>query len=65
MLLSLWYVIELHHSKSVTHVTWINQVQNQEKPPRGLYVTQVMKEIVAKDGVAGLYRGVAPAVVRR
>ncbi|CDH52169.1 mitochondrial carrier [Lichtheimia corymbifera JMRC:FSU:9682] len=39
-------------------------VQNQEKPPRGLYVTQVMKEIVAKDGVAGLYRGVAPAVVR-
>ncbi|KAI9274317.1 putative mitochondrial ornithine transporter 1 [Phascolomyces articulosus] len=40
-------------------------VQNQNGPlPRGLYVTRVMKEIVAREGTAGLFRGLAPAVVR-
>ncbi|KAI9484559.1 mitochondrial carrier domain-containing protein [Zychaea mexicana] len=40
-------------------------VQNQNGPlPRGLYVTRVMKEIVAREGTRGLFRGLAPAVVR-
>lgn len=39
-------------------------VQNQDKPPRGLYATQVMKEIVAREGYQGLVRGLGPAVVR-
>ena len=41
-------------------------VQNQNGPlPQGLYVTRVMKEIIAREGTAGLFRGLAPAVVRR
>ncbi|KAI8072393.1 mitochondrial ornithine transporter 1 [Gongronella butleri] len=39
-------------------------VQNQAENPRGLYVTKVMKQIVARDGVKGLFRGMAPTVLR-
>lgn len=40
-------------------------VQNQEKPPRGLYVTSVMKQIYVRDGLGGLFRGFVPSVLRR
>lgn len=40
-------------------------VQNQEKPPRGFYVASVLKQIHARDGMAGLFRGFAPTVLRR
>ncbi|KAI9322279.1 mitochondrial carrier [Dichotomocladium elegans] len=39
-------------------------VQNQETPPRGLYMTKVMQKIVANNGVVGLFRGLTPAVLR-
>ncbi|KAI9366282.1 mitochondrial carrier [Pilaira anomala] len=39
-------------------------VQNQEKPPRGLYVISVLKQIHARDGMAGLFRGFTPTVLR-
>lgn len=39
-------------------------VQNQEKPPRGLYVTSVMKQIYVRDGLGGLFRGFVPSVLR-
>ncbi|KAI8876669.1 mitochondrial carrier [Backusella circina FSU 941] len=39
-------------------------VQNQEAPPKGLYITKVMKHIYLRDGVSGLYRGLGTSVVR-
>ncbi|KAL0089839.1 mitochondrial carrier [Phycomyces blakesleeanus] len=39
-------------------------VQNQALPPTGFYVTRVMKQIVARDGISGLFRGIAPTILR-
>ncbi|KAI8969179.1 hypothetical protein BDF20DRAFT_980887 [Mycotypha africana] len=39
-------------------------VQNQPNPPKGLYISQVMKHIYAVDGMRGLFRGYAPTVLR-
>jgi solute carrier family 25 carnitine/acylcarnitine transporter 20/29 len=40
-------------------------VQNQEKPPKGFYITSVLKSIYRRDGLNGLFRGFAPTVLRR
>lgn len=40
-------------------------VQNQEAPPKGLYITKVLKQIYIRDGMGGLYRGLTPSIVRR
>lgn len=40
-------------------------VQNDEKPPKGLYITSVLKRIYRRDGMGGLFRGFAPTVLRR
>ncbi|KAL1926609.1 hypothetical protein VTP01DRAFT_5730 [Rhizomucor pusillus] len=39
-------------------------VQNQVVPPRGLYVTSTMQQIVAREGAKGLVAGLGPAVIR-
>ncbi|KAI8097738.1 mitochondrial carrier [Halteromyces radiatus] len=39
-------------------------VQNQTEAPKGLYVTKVMKQIYARDGINGLFRGMAPTILR-
>ncbi|CAO3635026.1 unnamed protein product [Cunninghamella blakesleeana] len=39
-------------------------VQNQVENPKGFYITSVMKQIVARDGVRGLFRGFAPTILR-
>ncbi|KAF7727807.1 hypothetical protein EC973_007038 [Apophysomyces ossiformis] len=39
-------------------------VQNQHEPPQGLYVTRVLKQIYAKDGIQGWFRGIAPTILR-
>ncbi|RCI01099.1 hypothetical protein CU097_013422 [Rhizopus azygosporus] len=39
-------------------------VQNQAEPPKGLYVTSVLKQIYRRDGLAGWYRGIAPTILR-
>ncbi|KAI9478893.1 MAG: hypothetical protein EXX96DRAFT_483092 [Benjaminiella poitrasii] len=39
-------------------------VQNQIEPPKGLYVTGVLKEIYKRDGLHGLFRGFTPTVLR-
>ncbi|OBZ88360.1 Mitochondrial substrate carrier family protein S [Choanephora cucurbitarum] len=39
-------------------------VQNQEKPPRGLYVTSLLRKVYSRDGLAGLYRGFTTSVLR-
>lgn len=40
-------------------------VQNQVVPPRGLYITSTMQQIVAREGAKGLVAGLGPAVIRR
>ncbi|KAI8980464.1 mitochondrial carrier domain-containing protein [Pilobolus umbonatus] len=39
-------------------------VQNQDKPPKGLYILDTMKQIVGRDGMRGLVRGIGPTVLR-
>ncbi|KAG0165366.1 hypothetical protein DFQ28_005510 [Apophysomyces sp. BC1034] len=39
-------------------------VQNQEESPRGLYVTRMLRQIYAKDGIRGLFRGISPTILR-
>ncbi|CAO3589102.1 unnamed protein product [Absidia cylindrospora] len=39
-------------------------VQNQVEVPKGFYATKVMKQIYARDGLHGLFRGIAPTILR-
>ncbi|KAG0762159.1 hypothetical protein G6F57_000130 [Rhizopus arrhizus] len=39
-------------------------VQNQTEPPRGLYVTKVLKQLYLRDGINALFRGIAPTILR-
>ncbi|KAI8338581.1 mitochondrial carrier [Chlamydoabsidia padenii] len=39
-------------------------VQNQTENPKGFYVPRVMKQIYARDGLNGLFRGMAPTILR-
>ncbi|KAI8639388.1 hypothetical protein BD408DRAFT_371879 [Parasitella parasitica] len=39
-------------------------VQNQAEPPKGLYITHVLKQIYKRDGLGGLFRGFTPTVLR-
>ncbi|ORX48796.1 mitochondrial carrier [Hesseltinella vesiculosa] len=42
----------------------VKSVQNRPEPPKGMYVTKVMKEIVAQEGYRGLFKGIAPSILR-
>ncbi|KAI8369006.1 kinase-like domain-containing protein [Blakeslea trispora] len=41
-----------------------SMVQNQEKPPKGFYVTSLLQQVYRRDGLVGLYRGFGTSVLR-